>query len=146
MLNSRFDWRLTFINLKNGSDEVNTIGEKDSKIVWIPNLIFENSPSGVYIQNHALSSLSVTAKEEPLSKFDFNFQEFEEFSGISNPLCFKSSYELKLGCEFELLYYPFDYQECYITVKFALYNFCFNLLSEFHFLPCFSMITNIRDI
>ena len=116
LLLTRFDWRLTYINLKNGSEESNTIGDKDSDIVWIPNLIFENSPTGVYIQNHALSSLSVKAKDEPKSKFDFDFQEFEEFAGISNPLSFKSSYELKLGCEFQLVYYPFDYQECLITV------------------------------
>ena len=128
----RFDWRLTFINLKNGSNEVNTIGEKEKDIVWIPNLIFENSPEGVYIQNHALSSLSVKAKEEPETKFDFSFQEFEELNGKSNPLSFKSSYELKLGCEFDLLYYPFDSQECFITVNLTF--FLYQVSKGFHYL------------
>ena len=129
---SRFDWRLTFINLKNGSDEANTFGEKDKDIVWIPNLIFENSPEGVYIQNNALSSLSVKAKEKPETKFDFSFQEFEELNGKSNPLSFKSSFELKLGCEFDLLYYPFDSQECFITVNLTF--FLYQVSKGFHYL------------
>jgi hypothetical protein len=97
---------------------MNTIGETGKSIVWIPNLIFGNSPTSFYIKNDPLSSLSVKPKEEPVSKFDFHFQEFEEFQGISNPLSFKSNYELELGCDFDLHLYPFDHQKCFITVNF----------------------------
>jgi hypothetical protein len=96
---------------------MNTIGENGRNIVWIPNLIFDNSPTSVYIKNDPLSSLSVKPQEEPVSKFDFHFQEFEEFQGISNPLSFKSNYELELGCDFDLHLYPFDHQKCFITVN-----------------------------
>jgi hypothetical protein len=95
-------------------------------MVWIPNLIFDNSPNSVYIKNDPLSSLSVKLKEEPVSKFDFNFQEFEEFQGISNPLSFKSNYELQLGCDFDLHNYPFDHQKCFITVSIITLISCNN--------------------
>jgi hypothetical protein len=96
---------------------LNTIGEAGKSILWIPNLIFDNSPTSIYIKNDPLSSLSVKPKEESISKFDFHFQEFEEFKGISNPLSFKSNYELQLGCDFDLHFYPFDQQKCFITVN-----------------------------
>ena len=96
---------------------MNTIGEKGKKFVWIPNLIFDNSPTGIYIKIDPLSSLSVIPKEEPETKFDFDLQEFEEFQGVSNPLSLKNNYELLLGCDFDLHYYPFDRQKCFISVK-----------------------------
>jgi hypothetical protein len=108
---------------------MNTIGETGKSIVWFPNLIFDNSPTGFYIKNDPLSSLSVKSNGMPVSKFDFQFQEFEEFQGISNPLLFKSNYELKLGCDFDLHLYPFDHQKCFITVNMYFYlPFYFNLV------------------
>ena len=97
---------------------MNTIPDKDRSSLWIPNLIFENSLTGNHIDNHDLSSLSVKLEAEPKTKFNFKLHEHEEFAGDSNPLIFESSYELKLGCDFDLHAYPFDTQHCLIMVTF----------------------------
>ena len=39
---NRNDWRLTFSNLKKDGTRKNLIGEEERKIIWIPELIFDN--------------------------------------------------------------------------------------------------------
>jgi hypothetical protein len=51
------------------------------------------------------------------SKFNFDLHEHEEFVGDSNPLVFESGFELNLGCDFDLRFYPFDTQHCFIMVS-----------------------------
>jgi len=41
----------------------------------------------------------------------------EEFGGMFNPLIFSRRFEMKFGCDFELHYYPFDTQHCFINVS-----------------------------
>jgi hypothetical protein len=64
---------------------MNTIGETGKSIVWIPNLIFDNSPTGFYIKNDPLSSLSVKSNGMPVSKFDCQFQNLiSSFKNLRN--------------------------------------------------------------
>ena len=91
---------------------------KDEDIIWIPNIVFENSQSGTFTKNEPMSVLRVQQKGEAKSNFNFILNEFEEFEGNSNPLIYENKYELELHCDFELHYYPFDCQKCYIMVIF----------------------------
>ncbi len=50
--------------------------------------------------------------------------ENEIFSGERNPFVYNRTYELTLGCNFQLQNYPFDYQNCYIDVS------CFRILKK----------------
>jgi len=113
----RYDWRLSYANLKNNSKLENTVGQKERNKIWIPSLVFDNSQKDAYIKNDALSSLSVKLVGLPELKINSDLQENEEFSGSTNPLVYARNFELILNCEFELHYYPFDTQQCYIVVR-----------------------------
>ncbi len=113
----RYDWRLSYANLKNNSKLDNTIGQKERNKIWIPSLVFDNSQKDSYIKNDALSTLSVKLVGLSELKINSDLQEYEGFSGSSNPLVYARNFELILDCEFELHYYPFDTQQCYIVVR-----------------------------
>ncbi len=108
---------MKFNNIRGKSELSNTLGEEEQKSVWIPNLLFENSQSGTFTNNEPMSVLRVKHRGEPVTNFNFQLNEYEEFEGNANPLVYENNYDLKLDCEFELHYFPFDYQKCYITVR-----------------------------
>jgi hypothetical protein len=108
---------LKFNNIRGKSELSNTLGEEEQKNVWIPNLLFENSQSGTFTENEPMSVLRVQHMGQPVTKFNFKLNEFEEFEGNANPLVYENNYDLKLDCEFELRNFPFDSQKCYITVR-----------------------------
>ncbi len=80
----RFDARLTFNNLKNGSAHGNTIGQSERQRIWIPNLVFGNSVVDSYIQVDDLASLFVKMDESGLKKTSKELQENEEYMGIQS--------------------------------------------------------------
>ena len=93
--------------------------------IWLPNLVFENSIPEVQIKNDDFSSLTVKKEGNPevqnykiFPQATNDFHESEKFTGESNPLVFARNYELKLGCEFMLHFYPFDTQTCFLKVIF----------------------------
>lgn len=104
------------MNLKNDSN-INRLDPDDRESIWIPNLVFENNADDAYIKNDALSSINVKMEGEPELKQTMDLLENEEFNGMFNPLIFARTYEMKLGCDFELHFYPFDTQKCYIVVR-----------------------------
>ncbi len=112
----RYDWRITFVNLKNNTKRVNAVGPDERNKIWIPNLVFDNSPNDAYIKNDALSSLIIKKEGPTTLKLNQNLQENEESTGNSNPLEYARNYELELGCDFQLHNYPFDSQMCSIKV------------------------------
>ena len=119
----RYDWRLKFVDLKNDPKRANTVNLESRNKIWLPNLVFDNSIAEVQIKNDGFSSLSVKREGNPVAQLHKRypqatneFQESEKFTGDTNPLVYARNYELKLGCEFALHYYPFDTQTCLVTV------------------------------
>ena len=111
---NRFDARLTFANLKsNGND----IEEKEENNIWIPKLIFDNTVIDVCIANDDFSSLQIMKNGPPSRNPHHELLENYLYSGDTNPLIYSRDYDLKFTCEFELHYFPFDHQNCYIMVS-----------------------------
>lgn len=111
---NRYDWRLTYINLKDG---LNVLSKEDGKKIWIPKVFFENDLKKTYIKNEELSVVKIRKVMHEETKFNFQLFEHEEYYGSQNPLVFENSYELKLSCELDLHYYPFDNQQCLIQAS-----------------------------
>ena len=110
----RFDARLTFANLKNHG---NNIEKNEEDIIWIPQLIFDNTVLDIYIDNDALSSVEILKNGPPTRNPQHELLENYLYSGDTSPLIYSRDYDLKFTCEFELQYFPFDHQNCYIMVS-----------------------------
>ena len=112
---------MSFINLKNDS---NILTKVTSNRIWIPKIFFENDQSRVFIKYEDLSLIKIKRLGKPTSKFNFVLNEYMEFAGSENPLTFENSYELKLNCELELHFFPFDTQHCFINVSIKATHNC----------------------
>jgi len=114
----RYDWRLSFVSLKNGSTRGNTVSKMEREQIWIPSLVFGNSVKDAFIRVDELSALIVKQQHKPHTILNYDLNENDIYVGSMNPLIFERIYELKLRCEFELHFYPFDIQKCHIQVIF----------------------------
>ena len=85
----RFDPRLTFSNLKNGSAQSNTVGQSERQQIWIPNLVFGNSVVDSYIHIDDLSSVFVKMDTLGQKKTNKDLQENEEYLGKPHRLSHK---------------------------------------------------------
>jgi hypothetical protein len=118
-VSNRYDWRLSFVNLKNDKTG-NSLSGTERELIWLPKLVFENNPEGKFIKNEDLSVLTVRKEGNPENHFDFIKNEFEKFDGNKNPVIYENKYDMKLTCNLELHYYPFDDQHCFIEVLMKL--------------------------
>ena len=96
---------------------LNAVNEQDQVKLWIPNLVFENSLEKKYVRNEALSTLSIKKEGNFERKFSFEMNEYEEYDGKMTPFVYANTYDMKLMCELDLHFYPFDTQTCYIKVR-----------------------------
>ena len=110
--------RLTFANLRNNSYSGNDLEENEENNLWIPNLIFENSVVDAYVKNDPLSSIEILKIGLPQRNSNHELFENYIYSGKTNPLIYSRTYDLKFACGFELHYFPFDHQECFILVTY----------------------------
>jgi hypothetical protein len=115
----RFDWRLIFVNLKKDERHTNIIGTEEREIIWIPNLIFDNSVEDVQISNDPFSSLVVNNSGSSTIILNDNLQEDEQYHGFDNGITYTRVYKMKLLCIFEQHKYPFDSQSCFVKVEYT---------------------------
>ena len=94
----------------------NIIGSEERDIVWIPNLVFENSIKESHIKNDEFAVIRIHQMSEGVLSWNDELQENLEYNGTSNNLVFTRSYKMSLKCEFDQKEYPFDFQECSIKV------------------------------
>jgi hypothetical protein len=107
------------------------VGKATGKMIWIPKIIFENDQNKIFTQFKDLSIVRIKRLGNPLKKFNFVLNEFEEYDGSESPLIFENSYELKLNCELDLHYFPFDTQHCFINVS-KIYQLLYLQSSTIH--------------
>ncbi len=127
-----YDNRLTFQNLKEENDGENNLGEDMWNVIWIPRLVFSNSLLEIRISNDDFSSLEVLRLGSPHLNSPSELHKNEIFDGAENPLVYTRVYALVLQCNFELKWYPFDYQECFILVSEI--NHCYKCKPSFNYM------------
>jgi len=86
-------------------------------MIWIPKIVFANSQEKIYIKHEPLSTLLIMREDDPIRKFSFELNEYEEFEGKDNALIYENVFALKFTCNFDLHLYPFDTQHCKIMVR-----------------------------
>ena len=138
------DSRVTFYNLKGEKERGNHVSKSEKEKLWTPALVFTNSiPVEVHIVNDDLSYLTVKLEGKPERKTSKDtLQKNEVFDGAANSLRYERYFDLNLRCNYVFENYPFDQQNCSITVSFNLVLPLFlkrNELSVY-------VITNVKTI
>ena len=119
---------MRFRNLK---DEVhhNSFLPADTDSIWVPKLIFsntENKPSTVIDEN---VKLFVEKLGSSKGSSTTEIERIEYFDGKDNPLFLKRFYNQRFLCDYQLSWYPFDVQHCYMVLEVASSHAPFTQLS-----------------
>ena len=108
---SWFDSRLKFQNLKEDI-ELNSFLPSENKIIWTPELVFENTGDRVRTETDQETIIRVVRKGDfESSNIDEN-ENIQYFKGAENLLTMKRFYNQVFQCNYQMGWYPFDIQRC----------------------------------
>lgn len=112
------DHRLTFHNLKDDNMQNIIIGKKASNM-WIPPLVIESAedPDQKNLDYDKHTTISVRKESDPDPGKVETLHETLNYTGADNSLALVRNYDLVQLCNFQLDYYPFDHQNCFINVR-----------------------------
>ena len=115
------DVRLTFQNLR-ACHFKNEVSEEKIKMLWKPKLKFVNSQSKdtekQILQYSPLSSTVMLSREglsseAPLSQWD----EARVYNSNTTKIMWKSVHFMSFTCNFDMFYFPFEHQICFVKVS-----------------------------
>lgn len=113
---SWFESRLKFQNLKSDIS-LNGFLPSETTQVWVPELVFENTEekSSTIIDEKA--TIKVTKGGEfKANKKDEN-ENIQYYAGSENQLAMTRFYNQRFLCDYEMAWYPFDVQQCQLTMS-----------------------------
>ena len=110
------DNRLDFQNL-NEDHFQNEISDLLANELWIPPLVFANNDEGEVIKYESSPSVIMLIRngghaQSPLTQWD----EAKVYRSNETQIVLKTVHLMTLNCQFDLYYFPFDDQTCYVQV------------------------------
>ena len=111
------DYRLGFQNLKEYYFQ-NQVTDEKALSLWTPQPVFSNTYSRKTVQYTPSTSILMlvgngSSHEAPLTQLD----EAKVYYTKETELRLKTSHYLDFKCDFDLKYFPFDYQTCFVEVS-----------------------------
>ena len=112
---SWFDDRLQFYNLKL-DDNMHTLTSNDQQKVWTPTVLFENTEKQFTSKNDEKSVAKVSRLGNGTRSGNTYNEDIDIFEGKDNPIRLSRSYDIDFICEYDMRWYPFDYQTCHMVI------------------------------
>ena len=78
--------------------------------IWVPTVIFSNSPNSDFSLTDAKSSITVERISNYTKSPTDELEEVAYYQGKENPVTYRRKYKKEFSCNFKLHLYPFDTQ------------------------------------
>ena len=112
-----FDGRLQYYNLKE-DENMNSLLYEEKQKLWAPRIMFQNTESQVTSQNDDKSSMTVKKMKNGTFNIDGLLSEdIDIYEGGDNPIIMSRVYDIEFLCDFQMQWYPFDTQICYMEFR-----------------------------
>ena len=112
-----FDARLQYYNLK-VDENMNSLVYKEKQKLWVPSIVFQNTKSQVTSQNDVKSRMTVRKMKNGTFNIDGLLSEdIDIYEGTDNPIIMSRVYDVEFLCDFQMQWYAFDTQTCYMEFR-----------------------------
>ena len=111
-----FESRLRFNNLKEDIDLNNFLPSENTEI-WVPELIFENTEEKPSTTSDEKTSIKVEKRGKFKASDISENQNIQYFAGSENPISLSRFYNQRFLCDYQMAWYPFDIQQCHLTMS-----------------------------
>ncbi len=111
----RYDGRLTFENLK-AQENLNTLTVDDINVMWVPQIVFHNTISKQESLNDGKAFATIKRSGSHVPQQTTFLQNAHLYSGGDNPITISRVYSENFLCTFDVAVYPFDMQNCSVTL------------------------------
>ena len=110
-----FDNRLQFYNLK-ADESMNSLTQEDQQIIWTPTVLFANTEKQLTSLNDEKSFAIVRRLGDSIRSGTEYDEDIQIFEGSENTIRLSRAFDIEFICEYDMRWYPFDSQTCYMVV------------------------------
>ena len=109
------DARVSFYNIK-PDETMNSLSLEEKKALWIPTIVFFNTEKQLKSVNDENTSGSIKRSGNgTLIDREVN-EDILVYSGTENEITMARVYSIEFFCEYQMMWYPFDQQVCYMEM------------------------------
>ena len=110
------DARLDFFNIK-ADETMNVISLEELNQIWLPVIIFHNTESGLRTINDEGSFATIRRAGLGIGSDSSISEDINIYKGSENSISLTRLYNIEFFCDYNMRWYPFDSQTCYMVMN-----------------------------
>ena len=117
--NLRMTWvdaRLDFYNIKL-KETMNVISRDELNKIWLPQIMFHNTEEGQITINDDKASATINRTGQGTGSDTSISEDIDIFRGSENYITLSRLYNIDFFCDYDMGWYPFDAQTCFMVLK-----------------------------
>ena len=117
--NLRMTWvdaRLNFYNIKL-KETMNVISRDELNKIWLPQIIFDNTEEGQITINDDKASATINRTGQGTGSDTSISEDIDIYRGSENSITLSRLYNIDFFCDYDMRWYPFDAQTCFMVMK-----------------------------
>ena len=110
------DARLDFYNIKL-DETMNVISMDELDRIWLPIIIFHNTERGQRTINDDESFATINRTGQGTGSDSSISEDIDIYNGSENSISMTRLYNIEFFCDYDMRWYPFDAQTCFMVLK-----------------------------
>ena len=110
------DARLEFYNIKL-EESKNIISTEELSRIWLPVIIFHNTERGQRTENDDESFATISRMGQGRGSDSSISEDIDIYKGSENEISMSRLYNIDFFCDYDMRWFPFDAQTCFMVLK-----------------------------
>ena len=110
------DARLDFFNIKM-DETMNVVSLDELNRIWLPIIIFDNTEEGQITINDGKSFATINRTGQGTGSDSSISEDIDIYKGSENSISLSRLYNIDFFCDYDMRWYPFDAQTCFMIMK-----------------------------
>ena len=113
---SWLDSRLDFYNIK-VDKSMNVISLEELNKIWLPVVVFDNTAKSQRTINDAKAFTAINRMSKGTGSDSSISEDIDIYKGSENKISMSRIYNIEFFCDYDMRWYPFDTQICFMVLK-----------------------------